>query len=347
MCEFKKDVKLSIKDISRYLVMFRVGIVLIDGFSLMAYASAMEPLRAANLFSNEPLYSVRNLPVSGANSRSSSGALIKADAYLGEQVDFDLLLIVAGKEAGCYRNAQLENWLRLLASRGVLIGGVSGGPLVLAHSGVMDGYRMTIHWDHVDALTQISPRLVVERSLYTLDRNRLTCGGGTAALDMMLALIKYQQGPEIALRVSDWFLHTDMREGENAQRSGLAERYNTSNEHLLKALEAMENHIADPLELQQLAALAGLGARQLNRLFTKYLQSSAVNFYRHLRLKKSQQLLNRTSLSIHDVALATGFANGGHLSKSFSDLFGLPPKRYRELSRAENSVSDLDGPDMS
>jgi transcriptional regulator GlxA family with amidase domain len=327
--------------------MFRVGIVLIDGFSLMAYASAMEPLRAANLFSNEPLYSVRNLPVSGANSRSSSGALIKADAYLGEQVDFDLLLIVAGKEAGCYRNAQLENWLRLLASRGVLIGGVSGGPLVLAHSGVMDGYRMTIHWDHVDALTQISPRLVVERSLYTLDRNRLTCGGGTAALDMMLALIKYQQGPEIALRVSDWFLHTDMREGENAQRSGLAERYNTSNEHLLKALEAMENHIADPLELQQLAALAGLGARQLNRLFTKYLQSSAVNFYRHLRLKKSQQLLNRTSLSIHDVALATGCANGGHLSKSFSDLFGLPPKRYRELSRAENSVSDLDGPDMS
>jgi transcriptional regulator GlxA family with amidase domain len=272
--------------------------------------------------------------------------MIKADAYLGEQVDFDLLLIVAGKEAGSYRNAQLENWLRLLAGRGVLIGGVSGGPLVLAHSGVMDGFRMTIHWDHVDALTQISPRLVVERSLYVLDRNRLTCGGGTAALDMMLALIKYQQGPEIALRVSDWFLHTDLRVGENAQRSGLAERYNTSNEHLLKALEAMENHIADPLELSQLAALADLGARQLNRLFTKYLESSAVSFYRQLRLKKSQQLLIRTSLSVHDVALATGFANGAHLSKSFSDRFGLSPKRYREVSRTENSVSMLDSPDV-
>jgi transcriptional regulator GlxA family with amidase domain len=337
---------LSIKDILGDVAMFKVGIVLIDGFSLMAYASAMEPMRAANLLSKEPLYSVRNLPVSGANSRSSSGALIKADAYLGEQVDFDLLLIVAGKEAGSYRNAQLENWLRLLASRGVLIGGVSGGPLVLAHSGVMDGFRMTIHWDHVDALTQISPRLVVERSLYVLDRNRLTCGGGTAALDMMLALIKYQQGPEIALKVSDWFLHTDLRVGENAQRSGLAERYNTSNEHLLKALEAMENHIADPLELSQLAALADLGARQLNRLFTKYLESSAVNFYRQLRLKKSQQLLIRTSLSVHDVALATGFANGAHLSKSFSDRFGLSPKRYREVSRTENSVSALDAPDV-
>lgn len=327
--------------------MFKVGIVLIDGFSLMAYASAMEPMRAANLLSQEPLYSVRNLPVSGANSRSSSGAQIKADAYLGEQVDFDLLLIVAGKEAGTYRNAQLENWLRLLASRGVLIGGVSGGPLVLAHSGVMDGYRMTIHWDHVEALTQISPRLVVERSLYILDRNRLTCGGGMAALDMMLALIKYQQGPELALRVSDWFLHTDMREGESAQRSGLAERYNTSNEHLLKALEAMENHIADPLELTQLAALADLGSRQLNRLFTKYLQSSAVHFYRNLRLKKSQHLLTGTSLSIHDIALATGFANGAHLSKSFSVRFGLPPNRYREISRKQSSAPELDPPDLS
>ena len=89
--------------------MFKVGIVLIDGFSLMAYASAMEPMRAANLMSDEPVYSVRNLPVSGANSRSSSGAMIKADAYLGEQVDFDLLLIVAGKEAANYRNPQLEN----------------------------------------------------------------------------------------------------------------------------------------------------------------------------------------------------------------------------------------------
>ena len=327
--------------------MFKVGIVLIDGFSLMAYASAMEPMRAANLLSKEPLYSIRNLPVSGANSRSSSGAQIKADAYLGEQVDFDLLLIVAGKEAGTYRNAQLENWLRLLASRGVLIGGVSGGPLVLAHSGVMDGYRMTIHWDHVDTLTQISPRLVVERSLYVLDRNRLTCGGGMAALDMMLALIRYQQGPEIALRVSDWFLHTDMREGESAQRSGLAQRYNTNNEHLLKALEAMENHIADPLELPQLAALADLGSRQLNRLFTKYLQSSAVHFYRNLRLKKSQYLLAGTSLSVHDVALATGFANGAHLSKSFSDCFGLPPNRYREIARQRGSVLGLESSDVS
>ena len=318
--------------------MFKVGIVLIDGFSLMAYASAMEPMRAANLLSNETLYSVRNLPVSGAISLSSSGAQIKADAYLGEQVDFDLLLIVAGKEAGSYRNAQLANWLRLLASRGVLMGGVSGGPLLLAHAGIMDGYRMTIHWDHVEALTQISPRLAVEKSLYVFDRNRLTCGGGTAALDMMLALIKYQQGSTIALQVSDWFLHTDMRDGESAQRSGLAERYNTSNEHLLKALEAMENHIADPLELAQLAALADLGARQLNRLFSKYLNASAVNFYRTLRLKKSQELLNRTSLTVQDVAVATGFANGAHLSKSFSDQFGIAPRRYREKFRAQNSV---------
>jgi len=318
--------------------MFKVGIVLVDGFSLMAYASAMEPMRAANLLSKEPLYSMRNLPVSGASSRSSSGALIKADAYLGEQVDFDLLLIVAGQEAGTYRNAQLEHWLRLLASRGVLIGGVSGGPLMLAHSGVMDGYRMTIHWDHVGVLTHISPRFVVERSLFVLDRNRLTCGGGTAALDMMLAFINYQQGSEFASRVNDWFLHTDMRDGQSAQRSGLAERYNTNNEHLLKALEAMENHLADPLELSQLAALADLGARQLNRLFTKHLQSSAVNFYRQLRLNKSQQLLSATSLSVQDVALATGFANGAHLSKCFSARFGLPPKRFREVAREQRSV---------
>ena len=308
---------------------FRVGLVLVDGFPLMAYASAMEPLRASNLLANRKLYDVRHLPVSGARSTSSSGAVIRADAYLGEHVDFDLVLVIAGSDVVDLHDRRLESWLRLLVNRGVLVGGVSGGPLVLARAGVMEGHRMTIHWDHVNVLNAEIHKAILERSLYVRDRSRLTCGGGTAALDMMHAVITEHHGPEFAQRISDWFLHTDIRQGDDAQRSGLAARYNTKHRSLLKALEAMENHIADPLELNQVATLCGLSARQLNRVFKSHLQHSAVDFYSRMRLQKAQQLLDTTALTVSEIAIATGFANGAHFSRRFKVLTGFSPKHYR------------------
>lgn len=320
---------------------FRVGLVLVDGFPLMAYASAVEPLRASNLLASKTLYEVRHLPVNGARSISSSGAMVRADAYLGEYVDFDMVLVIAGSDVVELHDQRLESWLRLLVSRGVLVGGVSGGPLVLARAGVMQGHRMTIHWDQVNALSAEIHKVMLERTLYVRDRNRLTCGGGTAALDMMHALITEHHGPEFAQRISDWFLHTDIRHGDDAQRSGLAARYNTNHQALLKALEAMENHIADPLELSQVATLCGLGARQLNRVFKAQLQCSAVNFYNQMRVKKAQQLLRTTSLSVSEVALATGFANGAHLSKRFKAVVGMSPKIYRDTTALKVDAENI------
>jgi len=321
---------LSIMDINSNCQPFRVGFVLIDGFPLMSYASAMEPLRAANLLAQRALYEVRHIPVGSARSTSSSGALISADAFLGEQVDFDLVLVVAGSNLADQQFPRLNNWLRLLATRGVIMGGVSGGPLLLARAGVMEERRMTVHWDHAAALAEVSQRLLVERSLYVRDRDRLTCAGGTAPLDMMHTLISEHHGPVFARKISDWFLHTDIRQGEAPQRSGLAERYDVVDPVALETLEAMENHIADPLELTQLATLAGLSVRQLNRIFQIRLGVSTVQFYTQMRLSKAQLMLRMTALNVQDVALATGFANGAHLSRRFRQQYGISPTGYRE-----------------
>ena len=309
---------------------FRVGFVLLDDFPLMSYASAMEPLRACNLLAGHTLYDIRHVPVEGARSTSSSGAVIGANAFLGEQVDFDLVLVVAGGALTQVAHMRLSSWLRLLASRGVMIGGVSGGPLVLAHAGIMEGRRMTVHWEHVQQLSTLSSSIVVERRLFIRDRDRLTCAGGTAALDMMHSLIAEHHGPGFARKISDWFVHTDIRPGDNAQRAGVAQRYNVTDKSLLVSIEAMENHLGDPLTLTQLATLAGLSARQLNRVFQQRLSLSTIQFYRVMRLKKSSDLLRTTSLSLDEVAAATGFAHGAHLSRLFSDHFGITPRRYRQ-----------------
>lgn len=308
---------------------FRVGFLLIDGFALMSYSAAFEPLRAANLLAGRQLYDVRHLPAQGGLATSSGGAQVPASAHIGEQVDFDLILVVAGGNPVAFRNARVLRWLRHLASRGVLIGGVSGGPVILARAGIMQGRRMTVHWEHAIALTDISPDLLVERSLYVIDRDRITCAGGIAPLDMMHALIVEHHGEAFATRVSDWFVHTDIRPPGGPQRSGLAERYRTHNQAIISSIVAMENHIADPLELGQLAQLVGLGARQLNRLFTSELGQSTIAFYRSLRLEKARRLLLHSSLSVADIAIATGFAGSAHFSTRYREHFGLAPTASR------------------
>ena len=315
--------------ITQFQAPFRVGVLLIDGFALMSYSAALEPLRAANLLARQTLYDIRHMPAEGASSSSSGGAVIRATAHIGEQVDFDLLLVVAGSDPISFDNRRVFQWLRHLARRGVIIGGVSGGPVILANAGIMEGQRMTLHWEHAGALAEVMPSLLIERTLYLIDRDRMTCAGGTAPLDMMHALITQHHGEDFARRVSDWFMHTDIRLSGEPQRAGLAERYHTSSRAILQVIEAMENHLADPLELAQLAALAELGSRQLNRLFHDKLGESTIAFYKKLRLEKASNLLAQSPLSVTEIALATGFVSTAHFSRSFRQRYGVAPSRLR------------------
>jgi transcriptional regulator GlxA family with amidase domain len=308
---------------------FRIGFLLIDGFALLSYAAAVEPLRAANLLSGRQIYSFNNISVSGQRAVSSSGAEIRATSYTDEPANADAILVVAGGEPLLFDDPQVFQWLRRLSRRGVLIGGVSGGPAILASAWVMAGHRMTVHWEHASALVELYPSLVLEKSLYVIDRTRMTCAGGIAAMDMMCALIASHQGAEFARQVSDWFIYTDIRPPGGPQKAGLAERFQTTNANVLWAIDLMESHIGDPMNLNQLAAVIGLGPRQLNRLFDEILGQSTMAFYRDLRLAKARSMLVQSSLSITEVALAAGFSTSAHFATAFRKRYAAPPSAMR------------------
>ena len=295
----------------------------------MSYSSAVEPLRAANLLNPDPLYEIHHLAVRGTHAVSSSGAEIQASLTFDDVEKLDDIFVVAGGDPMSFEDAKVVRWLRRCSAQGARLGGISGGPVILALAGVMAGRRMTMHWEHAEALIEVAPDLLIERSLYVIDRDRLTCAGGIAPLDMMHALITEQHGEKFARRVSDWFMHTDIRPSGGPQRSGLCERYGVTSVPLLIAIEAMENHIADPLDLDHLARVANLRKRQLQRLFDKQISSSMMAFYRGLRLEKARNLLTQSPLSLTEIALATGFSSSSHFSNAFHEKFGEPPSRMR------------------
>ncbi len=309
---------------------FNIGFLLIEEFALMSFSAVVEPLRAANLIGKSSLYEIDYYCLGDNDVTSSNGATVRATQKFSETKHLDLLLVVAGYDATTFQNDKVFKFLQSLHRQSIPLGGVSGGPAILQFAGVMKNRRMTVHWEFRSALIEIVPDALVERSIYVIDRDRLTCAGGIAALDMMNALITEHHGYSFAQKVSDWFLHTEIRPSAGPQRAGLSERYPTATQNMLLAIEAMNNHIADPLDLQQLSRICDVTARQMNRLFSEKLNTSTMDFYKNMRLERAKKMLEQSSIKIIDIAQATGYVSAAHFSSAFNKKFGISPSALRK-----------------
>lgn len=297
----------------------------------MSYASATEPLRAANLLAGRSLYEIRPLAMVSGGVQASSGAVIPCEGLAEAQAEkrFHTIFVCAGGQPKDWRQTGLRAALRRIGRAGIRLGGISGGPYLLAAAGLLDGRDFTIHWEHASALIEAFPQLTPRQARFVLDGNRITCGGGVAPLDMMHALIAERLGADFARRVSDWYLHTAVAEPTAPQRASAAQRYGVHNPVLLTMLEKMETSIEQPLGRAAMAGLAGISERHLDRLFSEQLGQGFLATYRGIRLQHARRLLQQSPLAIGEIAYATGFSSAGHFSRAYKALFGKLPKQER------------------
>jgi transcriptional regulator GlxA family with amidase domain len=311
----------------------RFGFLLIDDFALMSFASAVEPLRAANILAGSTLYEWFHVSTGAEAIVASNGLSVTADHTIADKMRFDTVLVCAGGNPASFDDVKTIAWLRRIARSGCEIGGVSGGPFILARAGILDGVRCTIHWEHLPAFTEAFPNIVSTRTLFEIDRGRLTCAGGVAALDMMHAIIRRDHGQLLAARVSDWYLQTAVRLGDSTQRISLTERVGTNNRSLISAIGTMERQLASPSPRQALAKAANVSVRQLERLFARHLGMTIDQHYLALRLAKARALLRQTSLPVVQVGAECGFANASHFARVYRTAFGMPPSKDRMPGR--------------
>jgi transcriptional regulator GlxA family with amidase domain len=307
------------------------GFFLHPRFSMLAFTSAVEPLRAANRLSGRKLYEWKIISHDGRPVSSSS--LIEVLPHGGLD-DFEMLpnvVVVAGLSAQFFEDRKLFAWLRRLARRGCRIGALSTGSYTLAKAGLLDGYRCTIHWENLTGFREDFSNLDATGELFEIDRGRFTCSGGTAALDLMLSLMALEHGRTLATQVAEQFIHERIRDTHDRQRMSLRSRLGISHPKLLKVLELMEEHLEEPLPRSDLARRTGLSTRQLERLFRKYLGRTPTRYYQELRLYRARTLLTQTSLSVLDVALACGFVSASHFSKCYREFFRCTPREERQV----------------
>ena len=302
--------------------------LLLPGFSSMGFISAIEPLRVANRFRGE-LYRWHVLSCGGGAVLASNGMSVNAEGGFEALEAGATLLVVAGFDPLAHVTPALIQWLRRLDNDGITLGGIDTGSVVLAQAGLLDGYRLTLHWEALEAFKESYPKLQVTQELFEIDRQRITCAGGTASIDLMLDLIAQAYGPELAIQVSEQFVLGRIRQRKDHQRMQVASRYGIHNKKLVQVIGEMEQHSEPPLSTAQLALGINVTRRQLERLFRLHLNDTPRNFYLGLRLEKARQLLRQTDMSVLDISIACGFESPSYFTRSYRARFSCAPRQDR------------------
>lgn len=301
---------------------------------MLSFSAALEPLRMANRMSGKHLYEWHFLTPEDQPVTASNGLPFNPTLKQSESDQLDILLVVAGIGAQHAGNPELYQWLKHNSRKGISMGGTSTGSLILAEAGLLKDHTCTIHWENQASLAEQFPRLNVTGELYEIDRNIMTCSGGLAGLDMMLQMIAWKHGEELAKDVAEQCIHPAIRPAHEKQRMELQMRHPTNHPRLLKALEVMRANIEEVLTCQEIGDLVGLSTRQLERLFRNTVGASPATHYMNLRLERAQHLLRQSTLSILQISTACGFSSTSYFARCYRKRYGHSPRDERNASPA-------------
>jgi len=316
----------------------RFVFVLLDQFTMLCFASAIESLRIANRTAGKTLYNWTIIGEGGENAMCSNGCTFHLDSDLCELERDDTIMLCGGIDVQKATTKRILNWIRRESRRGVTIGGLCTAGYTMAKAGLLDGRKATIHWENQDSFTEEFEDVTLTKSVFVIDGNRITTAGGTASIDLMLKIVADDHGEELASAVADTLIYSSIRTDQDTQRLSIPTRIGVRHPKLSRVIQIMETNIEEPISPATLAKDVGMSTRQLERLFRRYLSRSPKRYYMELRLQKARNLLMQTDMTVINVALSCGFASPSHFSKCYRSHYDTTPYRERGTHATRLSV---------
>ncbi|MGB1237629.1 MAG: GlxA family transcriptional regulator [Pseudomonadales bacterium] len=308
---------------------FTVSFLLLPEYAMVALLSAIEPMRVANRFAGREVFRWQLLSEEGPHVLASNQMSLHQVKPL-ERDDYPPNIIVCSSfNPQQHLSHSAMDWLRRAKRAGALLGAMDTGCYLLAQAGLLAHRTVTLHWEAIPAFSASYPQLKVSHQLFEIERDLITCAGGTAAMDMLLHIIQCELGDALALQVCEQFIQAGMRQSSDKQRIDLAARLQVHHPGLLRVLVLLENALDRPLSVEQMAQSAHLSVRQLERLFNQYLKTAPKQYHMARRLAQSRVLLLQSSLSVARIGEQCGFNSSSHFSRCYRREFGCSPSEQR------------------
>ncbi|SMX29068.1 HTH-type transcriptional regulator CdhR [Pelagimonas phthalicica] len=302
----------------------QIGVLLFEEFSNHALANAVEPLRAANRLSRQPLYEWHYLGITGGSVSSSSGLPVTPEMPLSEHPGGALLLVLPSYAFQSQCDPQTLRSLRAASKRFTQLAGLDMGSWLLAKAGLLEGKTATIHWDEMTHFSEEFPEVDAVDRRYIATGDILSCGGASTTMELMLDLIGQHHGMMLRLEVAALFMH-----GER-DPSALVPIRTGDSQVVEAAVAIMRRTIETPLPLDAIAKRLGMGLRALEKHFHSATGRSPRSVYISLRLGVARRLIEQTNLSITEIATRSGYEDPSALTRSFKREFGTTPRALRK-----------------
>jgi len=305
------------------------GFLLLPKFSSLCLANALEPLRAANLIAGRTLYTWALYSMDGEDVLSSSGLTTGTTQKLMDAAGADALFVVSSYD---YRQQVSKPLLRDLVqlSRHIgILGGLDTGSFILAEAGLLNGYHATIHWQELLMFAESFHDITTVTDRFVIDGKRITAGGATTTLDLMLHLIRDRHGEALRLDVAGLFIYDGTHLAEDPQRPPPPLESLTYSTDLAPMIALMEGNIENPLGIGEIARRIGWSQKKLERRVRRILDTTPIGYYQHIRLSAARSMALETALPVSQIAVRTGFSSASALTRAFRQHFALTPRDIR------------------
>jgi transcriptional regulator GlxA family with amidase domain len=269
---------------------------------------------------------------SGGPIVSSCGVSVNTVALGRARLDTFLAVGGLGAIAASRRPSTID-LVKRAADRARRVCSVCSGAFLLGEAGLLDGRRVTTHWEYANRLQQEFPNVRVELDrIYLRDENLWTSGGVTAGIDLSLALIEDDLGMKAAQRAARVLVVYHRRVGGQSQFSAMLEM-EPATDRLRRALHFAREHIHERLPVERLAESVHVGARQFSRLFVRETGETPAKAVERMRTEVAHSHVTSTTSSIETIARKVGFESAERMRRAFIRLYGQPPQAVRRASR--------------
>lgn len=324
--------------------MFKVAIValprchasgvhgILDFFTVANYCGA------APSGAEEPLFDCQVVTVDDQPVRGYSGALVTPTI---NRNDFDADLIVVGSAVEAAIGSEyldralapakpLHGWLLDAKSRGAVITSVCTGSFVLAEAGLLDDVVATTHWRAAPMFRSRYPNIRLEEDQLVVDNGQIICAGGaTAFVDLCLYLVERFASPSVALACSK-MLVMDGRRKEQTPYMAFYSKKAHQDDAIRKAQGWLEQHYADPVTIDEVAAVANLGTRTFKRRFKEATGETPIGYLQHLRIEAAKHLLESSREQTARIIWSVGYEDASSFRRLFKRTAGCTMEQYRK-----------------
>ncbi|MDZ5456097.1 GlxA family transcriptional regulator [Azohydromonas lata] len=310
-----------------------VGFVLAPSFTMVAFSGFLDALRLAadEGDRSRPIHCRWSVLAEELRpQRASNGVEVMPTARLGDPSAFDYIVVVGGLLHGEQKvPAAVTEFLRAAAARGVPLVGLCTGAFVLARAGLMEGRRCCVSWYHHQEFVREFPLLRAEsHEMFVVDRDRLTCAGGTSVVHLAAWLLERHCGKAAAGKALRILLEEGALPARTPQpQPELAE--STADQRVRQAMWLMEQNRSSPMPLPAVAQQVHLSVRHLERRFRKAIGMSPHEFSVRLRLRHAHWLASHTQMPLSQIALECGFSDSSSFSRRFREVFSYPASTLR------------------